>query len=313
MERFIADLVKNYESGKVDRREFCKTVALAATIYAAGDTARAEAPRGLKMIGINHISYTCPDYAKVRDWYVSVLGMESMPGKDNGQRANLMFGPEPGKGGSFVVARTARPPANPRPPAQSVIDHVCYTIPNWDDGRVNAALRATGRSFTSRSGNMNVLDPFNYPVHEGSALKVALVNHISYSCPNFRQAADWYSKVFNLEQVGLKDTEVTLPFGKMGEQPYNITAKDVPPTFIIARSIDRPQNPRTAGRPKPDAVIDHIGYTVADFNRERVKAELIAMGVKNVRDGGLYSLHMDDPFGYDVQISGLENNALTDG
>jgi hypothetical protein len=116
-----------------------------------------------------------------------------------------------------------------------------------------------------------------------------------------------------LEQVGLKDTEVTLPFDKMGEQPYNVTAKDVPPTFIIARSIDRPQNPRTAGRPKPDGVIDHIGYTVADFNRERVKTELIAMGVKNVRDGGPYSLHMDDPFGYDVQISGLENIALTDG
>ena len=33
----------------------------------------------------------------------------------------------------------------------------------------------------------------------------------------------------------------------------------------------------------------------------------------NVRDGGLYSLHMTDPFGYDVQISGLANNALTDG
>ena len=113
--------------------------------------------------------------------------------------------------------------------------------------------------------------------------------------------------------MGLKDTEVTLPFGKMGEQPYNVTAKDVPVRFIIARANDRPQNPRTAGRPKPEAVIEHIGYTVADFNRERAKAELIAMGVKNVRDGGLYSLHLDDPFGYDVQISGLENNALTDG
>ena len=45
----------------------------------------------------------------------------------------------------------------------------------------------------------------------------------------------------------------------------------------------------------------------------KTEAELIAMGVKNVRDGGIYSLHMDDPFGYDVQISGLENNALTDG
>jgi len=144
-------------------------------------------------------------------------------------------------------------------------------------------------------------------------LKVALVNHISYSCPNFRQAADWYSKVFNLDQVNAKNTEVSLPFGKMDEQPMGITAKDVPVTFIIARAADRPANPRNTGRPKPEAVIDHVGYTVADFNRERAKADLIAMGDKNVRDGGPYSLHMDDPFGYDVQISGLENNALTDG
>lgn len=145
-----------------------------------------------------------------------------------------------------------------------------------------------------------------------SKLKVALVNHISYTCPNFRQAGDWYSKVFNLEQVGLKETEVTLPFDKMGVQPMNVMAKDVPVSFLLCRTRDRP-NPRNAGRPQPEAVIDHVGYTVADFNRERATAELIAMGVKNVRDGGLYSLHMDDPFGYDVQISGLENNALTDG
>jgi len=164
MERFIADLVKSYESGGIDRREFCKTVALAATVYAAGDAANAQAPRGFKLLGINHISYTCPDYAKARDWYASVLGMERTPGKDNGQRANLMFGPEPGKGGSFVVARTERTPANPRPAAQAVIDHVCYTIPNWDDTRVNAALKATGRSYVPRPGNVNVLDPFNYPV-----------------------------------------------------------------------------------------------------------------------------------------------------
>ena len=44
-----------------------------------------------------------------------------------------------------------------------------------------------------------------------------------------------------------------------------------------------------------------------------MKAELASMGVKNVRDGGLYSVHMLDPFGYDVQISGVANNALTDG
>ena len=164
MERFIADLVTNFESGKVNRRQFCETVALAAAVFAAGK-ANAQAPRrGFKMIGVNHISYTCPDYAKARDWYTSFIGMTSVPGKDNGKRANLMFGPEPGKGGQFIVARTAAPPAKPQPAATSHVDHVCYTIPSWDDARVNAVLKATGRPFRARSGNVNVLDPFDYPV-----------------------------------------------------------------------------------------------------------------------------------------------------
>lgn len=164
MERFIADLIKSFESGKLSRREFCETVALAATVYAAGDAANAEPATGFKLLGVNHISYTCPDYAKARDWYASVLGMEVTPGKDNGKRANLMFGPEPGKGGQFVVARTATPTPNTRAPSRAVIDHICYTIPNWDDARVDAGLKASGRPFTARSGNVNVLDPFNYPV-----------------------------------------------------------------------------------------------------------------------------------------------------
>ena len=37
------------------------------------------------------------------------------------------------------------------------------------------------------------------------------------------------------------------------------------------------------------------------------------LGVKNIRPLQSNSIHMDDPFGYDVQISGLESNALTDG
>jgi catechol 2,3-dioxygenase-like lactoylglutathione lyase family enzyme len=145
-------------------------------------------------------------------------------------------------------------------------------------------------------------------------VKPALVNHISYTNPNFRQAADWYSKVFNLEQVGLKDNEVTLPFGKMGEQPYNVENKTVPVTFIISRTRDLNARPANgAPRPQATCLIDHMAYTVADFDRERAKADLIALGVQNVRDGGLYSLHMTDPFGYDVQVSGLANNAISDG
>jgi len=150
---------------------------------------------------------------------------------------------------------------------------------------------------------------------EQPGLKAALVNHISYTCPNFRQAADWYSKVFNLDQIGARDRDVAMPFGKKGEQPYNVAAKDVPLTHLIFRTRDLNSAPAAgeAPRPKVQAVIDHVAYTVADFDREKAKAELKSLGVENVRDGGLYSLHMTDPFGYDVQISGLANNALTDG
>jgi catechol 2,3-dioxygenase-like lactoylglutathione lyase family enzyme len=145
------------------------------------------------------------------------------------------------------------------------------------------------------------------------ALKVQLVNHISYNCPDFKKAADWYSKVFNLDQTGESKIDVALPFGKKGEKPFGVTADDVPLTSLIIRTRDLslPANGRTPR--KSQALIEHMGYTVADFDREKAKADLIAMGVENVRDGGLYSLHMTDPFGYDVQISGVANNALSDG
>ena len=146
------------------------------------------------------------------------------------------------------------------------------------------------------------------------ALKITLCNHISYNCPDFKKAADWYSKVFNLDQVGPSKIDVALPFGKRGEKPFGVTANDVPLTHLIIRTRDL-NRPAEGGAPrrKSQASIEHIGYTVADFEREKVKADLKAMGVENVRDGGLYSLHMTDAYGYDVQISGVANNALTDG
>jgi catechol 2,3-dioxygenase-like lactoylglutathione lyase family enzyme len=147
------------------------------------------------------------------------------------------------------------------------------------------------------------------------ALKAQLINHFSYTCPNFREAADWYSKVFNLEQVGATNHDVALPFGKKGDQPYGVTAQDVPLTHLIIRSRDTnaPAAGAARARPAPQAVIDHIAFTVADFNRDRAVPMLQALGVKNVHPLTSNSVHMDDPFGYDVQISGLDETAFTSG
>jgi len=129
MERFIANLVQNFESGKLSRREFCESVALAASVYAVAGPAQAQTTSGFKTIGVNHISYTCPDYTKARDFYTSVFGLRSTPGKDNGKRANLEFGPEAGKGGAFIVARTGTLNES-RKASQAVVDHICFTMSN---------------------------------------------------------------------------------------------------------------------------------------------------------------------------------------
>jgi catechol 2,3-dioxygenase-like lactoylglutathione lyase family enzyme len=146
---------------------------------------------------------------------------------------------------------------------------------------------------------------------EQSGLDAALVNHVSYTCPDFRKAADWYSMVFNLDQVGATARDVALPFGKKGEKPYGVTADDVPLTHIICRTRS-PDAPAASGPPrrKAKAVIDHICFTVADFDRERAKAQLDAVGVKNVRDGGPFSVYVNDPFDYEVQIAGLNVTAI---
>jgi len=173
MERFIVDLVQSLDSGRIDRREFCKSVALAAAVFGAGDAAQAQAQRGFKIIGINHMSYTCPDYTKARDWYASVLNMKSEAMRDDGKRANLMFGPEPGKGGSFLVARSpgsvASGSAGAKPGAEASIDHVCYTMPDWDEARLRATLNEKGLDVTGRDGSLHVYDPFDYDVQIASA------------------------------------------------------------------------------------------------------------------------------------------------
>ena len=169
MEDFIAGLVDDLDTGKIDRRQFCETVALAGIVYAAGAEAANAAPaQGFKPIAVNHISYACPDYRKARDFYASVFGMVPVREADNGKQARLMFGPEPGKGGSFLIPRNGSTATK----AKAVVDHICYTIPNWDEAKIRAALKEKGLGEpTGRPGSLHVYDPFDYDVQFANAVQ----------------------------------------------------------------------------------------------------------------------------------------------
>ena len=125
MERFIDRLIDEFDSGKLSRREFCETMAVATAVLAAGGAAANAAPQsGFTMLGVNHLSYSCPDYRLARDFYRDVFGMQVLNDKGTG-RANLAFGPAPDNGGNFLVVHN--PGNNPPPPTEGYVDHICFT------------------------------------------------------------------------------------------------------------------------------------------------------------------------------------------
>src|ERR1051326_3643511 len=138
MDGFIHSLLNEFEQGKMSRRKLIETLSVAAvTAYVADSIEGSEivaAPAAgvrpdrahLNAILVNHISYTCPDYRKTRDFYADLMGMHvtndrSDPSTTQHGQCGLVFG---AKGGqpygapagtplSWIIARSRNP--NPAP------------------------------------------------------------------------------------------------------------------------------------------------------------------------------------------------------
>ena len=85
----------------------------------------------LEAVAMNHISYQCADYKKTRDFYSELLGVPVS--NDDGKQAYLWFGD------AFMVVRNS-PDSSTKP----VIDHVAWTLAEWDRDRVLAELKKHG-------------------------------------------------------------------------------------------------------------------------------------------------------------------------
>jgi len=107
MNENIAGLRKAFKSGKISRRELVRALgvtasaALAAGAFPevasyAGDPPQMGMSGGntaLKAVAYNHINYQVSDYAKVRDFYVSLLGMKDA--WDDGKQCSVECGDPP--------------------------------------------------------------------------------------------------------------------------------------------------------------------------------------------------------------------------
>jgi catechol 2,3-dioxygenase-like lactoylglutathione lyase family enzyme len=158
MEHIMAKLLQDFEQGKMTRRQLIQSLALAAT--AATATAAAAESKVAQAVYINHISYQVADYTKTRDFYADLFGMKVS--KDDGKQCRLSVGD------SLIIARNA----SSRPSDTTRVDHIAYTIANWDTDKkvrdaVGAELKRRGLEVRDTPGSFHVKDPDGFDVQMG--------------------------------------------------------------------------------------------------------------------------------------------------
>ena len=147
MEQIIAKLLKDFEDGKMNRRQLIQSLAATAAISGAASAAATGEGKGFKAVTVNHISYQVADYTKTRDFYADLLGMKVS--HDDGRQCYLSFGD------SFVIPRNARTGSTP-----PKVDHIAYTIETWDKNAVEAELKRRGlQARPDTENSFHVKDP----------------------------------------------------------------------------------------------------------------------------------------------------------
>jgi catechol 2,3-dioxygenase-like lactoylglutathione lyase family enzyme len=158
MENIIAKLLGDFERGKMSRRQLVQSIAAACSAVSAATAA--PQGKGFKAVSVNHISFSVPDYAKTRDFYSELMGMKVE--RDSGQECYLTFGD------TSLVVRKTRQADN-----KAYIDHMCYTISDWDGPAVEAELKRRG--LNPRRGQ----NEFSFEVKDsdGYGLQIAAKPH----------------------------------------------------------------------------------------------------------------------------------------
>ena len=157
MEHIIAKLLQQFEQGKLTRRQLIKNLTLAVTAGSALGAVPAAAAddKIVPAIFINHVSYQVTDYAKTRDFYAGLFGMKVV--EDDGKtQCRLLFGD------NILAIRNA----GTRPDKKLGVDHISYTIADWDAEK-DAYLAEIKRRGLKLTGGSDLSDPDGFRVQFG--------------------------------------------------------------------------------------------------------------------------------------------------
>jgi catechol 2,3-dioxygenase-like lactoylglutathione lyase family enzyme len=193
MESVVAALLRDFEHGKLTRRQLVQTLALmavgspVASAVAQSVAASPAKPAGTpwKTVYLDHISFQVADYKRSTEFYTDLMGWKVL--QDTGTQANIDIN---GIGGIIIrnrrrpsdagasqagqpaagpppVAQSARPDSvrgggaaaqASRPPITGVIDHVSWGIEPWDTETVRSELLKRGLTPREDTGNRGSME-----------------------------------------------------------------------------------------------------------------------------------------------------------
>ena len=156
MEYVIDGLLRDFEAGKMTRRQLIRSLTVAALAGAPGLSASAQTAPGIppprepapwKTVWLDHISYAVSDYRKSAAFYRDLMGWQIA--HDNRQNQCSM---KIGDVGGIIIRNNGRATGGgARPAAQDgqpritgVINHVSWGIAPWDSEKVRAELERRG-------------------------------------------------------------------------------------------------------------------------------------------------------------------------
>jgi catechol 2,3-dioxygenase-like lactoylglutathione lyase family enzyme len=130
------------------------------------------------------------------------------------------------------------------------------------------------------------------PVAAASVFTAVSVDHISYEVSDYKRTRDFYADLLGMTPT-LENAQFSFSQLTFGD------------SMLVVRNRPTESKVTFASR------VDHVAYRIEDWNTERAKAELERRGLKPRLDTGgpagppnYASFHIEDPDGFDVQISG---------
>jgi len=178
----ITSLVEAFETGEMTRRQLIRSLAIAATGAGALGSAEALAAAtpvsravAFKTHGVDHIVYRVADYARSRDFYADLMGWEVI--EDDGESEATLY--IPGVESVMIIRNHKEgeaPAVSDRegPPVTGVIDHIGWSIEDFDADAVREELERRGLNPTrdrrpdgTYHDSFHVLDPDGFDCQIG--------------------------------------------------------------------------------------------------------------------------------------------------